>query len=251
MLLCIQQSPWPVTDRRVAQVQRWVARTGMAPLALTARRNFDQLDASSTAMYLHPKQQPFAARNDADVLRLVDEYPLAWVIGVGSPGASATPLPLLPDLNDAGKLVSFTGHFSIHNPQVAELREKAEACVLFMGPQGYVSPSCTSQPQWAPTWNYAVARFEVTVEFRPEETRPALERLVARMERANPQPWELSRLGSRYEQLSPRIIAFRAHVQEVRATFKLGQDERRSSLGEILTRLKDPSLVQWMREFNT
>jgi len=118
-------------------------------------------------MYPQSKQQPFAARDDADVLRLVDEYPLAWVVGACAPGASATPLPLLPDLNDAGKLVSFTGHFSVRNPQVGELREKAGACVLFTGPQGYVSPSCTSQPQWAPTWNYAVARFEVTVEFRP------------------------------------------------------------------------------------
>lgn len=202
-------------------------------------------------MYLQPKQQPFAARDDADVLRLVDEYPLAWVVGACSPGASATPLPLLPDLDEAGKLVSLTGHFSIHNPQVAELREQAGACVLFTGPQGYVSPSCTSQRQWAPTWNYAVARFEVTVEFRPAETRTALERLVARMERAHPQPWQLSSLGSRYEQLSPKIIAFRAHVQRVRATFKLGQDERRSTFGEILAHLGDPPLVQWMREFNT
>jgi predicted FMN-binding regulatory protein PaiB len=96
-----------------------------------------------------------------------------------------------------------------------------------------------------------VARFEVTVEFRPAETRPALERLVARMERAHPQPWQLSSLGSRYEQLSPNIIAFRAHVQGVRATFKLGQDERRSTLGEILEHLADPQLVQWMCEFNT
>jgi transcriptional regulator len=74
---------------------------------------------------------------------------------------------------------------------------------------------------------------------------------VARMERDRPQPWELSSLGSRYEQLSPKIIAFRAHVQRVRATFKLGQDERRSTLAEILEQLADPQLVQWMREFNT
>ena len=96
-----------------------------------------------------------------------------------------------------------------------------------------------------------VARFEVTVEFRPAETRTALERLVARMERAHPQPWELSSLGQPLraaESENHRLPGARAGV---RATFKLGQDERRSTLGEILEHLGDPPLVQWMREFNT
>ena len=218
---------------------------------MTRRCNIDEVNALETAMYPHSKPSPFAAREDADVLRLVDEYPLAWLVAASSPGTFATPLPLLPDLDEHGALVSLTGHFSIHNPQVSELRRKASACVLFTGPHGYVSPSCTTQRQWAPTWNYAVARFKVEVEFRPTDTRLALERLIARMERDNPHPWQLSSLGSRYEQLSPRIIAFRAHVQAVRATFKLGQDENRSTLGELLEHLADPPLVRWMREFNT
>lgn len=201
-------------------------------------------------MYQQTNPPPFAARDDADLLRLVDEHPLAWVVTAASPGNSATPLPLLPDLDESGRLIAFTGHFSTHNPQVLELRAQPRALVLFSGPQGYVSPGHTTQQRWAPTWNYAVARFEVTVEFRAGEARSALERLVARMERERAQPWCLDALGDRYEQMAQRIIAFRARIHASRATFKLGQDERRSTLDELVAHLGDPVLVRWMRDFN-
>ena len=197
-----------------------------------------------------PNTQRFAPRDDGDFLRLVDEHPLAWVVSAAAPGASATPLPLLPDLDEAGRLVALTGHFSAHNPQVQELRDDARALILFAGPHGYVSPATTTQQQWAPTWNYAVARFEVSIEFRPAEARSALERLVARMERDQPRPWTLAQLGERYEKMAQRIIAFRAHIHAKRATFKLGQDERRSTFDEIVGHLDDPLLVGWMRDFN-
>jgi transcriptional regulator len=201
-------------------------------------------------MYLQKDPPLFAARDDADILRLVDEHPLAWVVTAAAPGNSATPLPLLSDLDESGRLVALTGHFSVQNPQVQELRQDARAVILFSGPHGYISPAHTSQPRWAPTWNYAVARFEVRVEFRPAETRSALERLVARMERDRAQPWSLQQLGDRYEKMAQRIIAFRAHIDAQRASFKLGQDESRSTFDEIVGHLQDPLLVGWMREFN-
>jgi transcriptional regulator len=193
--------------------------------------------------------QPFAARGDADLLRLVDAYPLAWVVSAG--GSCATPLPLLADTDDTGRIVSLTGHLSAANPQVAALRADGRATALFSGPQAYISPGLVSQARWAPTWNYAIATFEVSVELRSDEGSEALQRLVARMERNQTQPWTVETMGERYMQMIPRIIAFRAHVRSVRSMFKLGQDESRATFEEIVAGVGDPALACWMRDFNS
>jgi transcriptional regulator len=193
----------------------------------------------------------FEPRSAADLLRLVEEYPLAWVVSHGGAGFGATPLPLLPQTDAGGRITTLIGHFALSNPQVAQLRAAPRAWVLFNGPHGYISPELVSQPGWAPTWNYATAQFDVEIEFRPDENALALERLVTRMERDRRDPWTIARMGERYTSMVGRIIAFRAHVRGSSGRFKLGQDETPGSLSEILTGLDDVPLVRWMREFNS
>jgi transcriptional regulator len=129
---------------------------------------------------------------------------------------------------------------------VALLQRQPEAMILVQGPNGYVSPGLVSNPTWGPTWNYAVARFAVEVRFVPEETHAALERLTAWVERDRPQPWTPERMGPRYAQLARYVIAFRATVHAVEASFKLGQDERPETFDEIVAGVADPALAEWM-----
>jgi transcriptional regulator len=193
----------------------------------------------------------FEPRSAADLLRLVEEYPLAWVVSNGGAGFGATPLPLLAETDGYGQISTLIGHFALSNPQVAQLRAAPRARVLFSGPDGYISPELVSQPGWAPTWNYATAQFDVDIEFRPEENAMALERLVTWMERARRAPWTIARMGERYTTMVGKIIAFRAHIRGSSARFKLGQDETPATLSEILAGLEDVALVRWMREFNS
>lgn len=194
----------------------------------------------------------FEPRSEADTLRLIDEYPLAWVVSVrGAIGFGATPLPLLAETDAAGRINALFGHFALTNPQVEQLLVDPRAKILFMGPHGYISPEPVSQPGWAPTWNYATAQFDVEVEFRPQENGSALERLVTKMERDRRNPWTTARMGERYALLAPRVIAFRAHVRSKMARFKLGQDESAQTLSELLATLDDEALVLWMRDFNS
>lgn len=194
----------------------------------------------------------FEPRSEADLLHLIEEYPLAWVVSVGGVvGFGATPLPLLAETDAAGQINALFGHFALTNPQVSQLRADPRAKILFTGPQGYISPESVSQPGWAPTWNYATAQFDVEVEFRPQENDSALERLVKKMERDRRNPWTIARMGERYAELAPRVIAFRAHVRSRMARFKLGQDESAQTLSELLATLDDEALVRWMRDFNS
>ena len=178
------------------------------------------------------------------MLALIRAFPLAWVVS----GAQATPLPLLPELDEAGALVAFLGHLAWSNPQAAQFESGTEGLILFTGPQGYISPMLVPDPGWAPTWNYAVARFACRIALVPEETDCALHRLTNEMELERGNGWTVTRMGSRYEELRSHIVAFRAHILDGEARFKLGQDERPDVFRAIVDRLGDRQLADWMRQ---
>jgi len=185
----------------------------------------------------------FEPNSHADVIRLIEDYPLAWVI---TRNFQATPLPLMAETDADGRIVNLVGHFARRNPQVAALQAEPRALVLFNGPQGYISPRIVSKRAWGPTWNYAVARFEVTIEFVPDHIDTDVRRMAAHLERGQRNPWVPEDMGPRYAELRRYIIAFRAHVQFTHATFKLGQDEDAGTFAQITTALGDTPLAAWM-----
>lgn len=189
----------------------------------------------------------FEPRSDADLVRLIAQYPLAWVVSCNGNAFRSTPLPLIAETDNAGRVVALFGHFALANPHVELLRAQPAATILFSGPNGYISPEAVSQPQWAPTWNYTVAQFDVEIELVPRQTDLALTRLVRKMEAERRAPWSIAQLGARYAQLVPRITAFRAHVRTTSARFKLGQDETPRTRAEVIAALGETDLARWMR----
>ena len=179
-------------------------------------------------------------RNPADIRQLIADYPLGWII---SGMFHASPLPLIAETDDEGAVVALFGHCALRNAIVADFRANPHGLILFNGPAGYVPTSLLSKPDWAPTWNYAVLRFTVEVEFVGEETRDAIERLVAKMEGG---AWSTASLGPRYEAMLNQIIAFRAHVRSAEHSFKLGQDESAEGFAEIVAGHNDRTLAKWM-----
>lgn len=187
---------------------------------------------------------------DRDVVELIDRFPLAWVVTADGE-FSATPLPMLVECDEGGRPVSLLGHFGRGNPRVERVRASPRTLFLFSGPNGYISPEYISTTRdWAPTWNYAVARIVADVRFDEELAEEALQRLVERMEQGRPNPWSTAEMGPRYAQLKRGIIAFRAGIASIDARFKLGQDERPEVLADILTRLEGSELGAWMARFN-
>ena len=201
----------------------------------------------------------FDAQSDRDLIDLAAGHPLAWLCSSGANGLQATPLPLLLKHDDAagGRLVAVEGHFARSNPQVEALRRSPDALVLWMGVQGYVSPSWLSDRTQAPSWNYASAQCRVRVQFLDNDETALtahLDELARRFEAGRPSAWSVAEMGARLQLLSQRVIAFRAEVVELRERYKLGQDERDDVFGELLHGLQgagdaDP-LADWMRRFN-
>lgn len=184
------------------------------------------------------------------VIELIEAYPLAWLISDADEEFAATPLPLLPETDVDGTLVALFGHMALSNPQAATLRQSPRALILFQGPQGYMSPEPLSDRDWAPTWNYAIARFTVKIEFVPEENDRALQLLLDKMEAGRARPWTIAEMGDRYGSLKQHIVAFRAHILKADVKFKLGQDEQTQTLYELINGTDDATLSQWMRRAN-
>lgn len=196
----------------------------------------------------------FTPRNDVEVTQLITRYPLAWIVSRDNPN-NATPLPLRPEQVEDDRVVTLTGHFARRNPQVASLQSSPLATVLFMGPNGYVSPSWFSDRTQAPTWNYASINCDVEIEFL--DNHVDLDRivrdLVEAMEGNRQNRWRIEEMHGRYELLLQRIIPFRAHVRAINAKFKLGQDERDDVYPEIirgLSRTGSEELVSMMEAAN-
>lgn len=197
-----------------------------------------------------PMNDRFKQWTDKDVVDLIEAFPLALVVSASGSEFRMTPLPMLAETDADGRLVRLVGHMARRNPQTALLQAHPRAHFLFQGPHGYVSPRLLEDRSWGPTWNYAVARVEADVVFRPDGLDAALRRLVAKLEAGRPDAWSIAELGERYAPMARRIIAFDAEVRAVDATFKLGQDEKPDVFRQLVAGLESAELRAWMRRFS-
>jgi transcriptional regulator len=191
----------------------------------------------------------FEQVTDDDIADLIRDFPLAWVIARDASAEHAALLPLIAERDSAGRVVRLVGHMAKRNPLHLALTANGAALILFQGPQDYIAPAYVSEQNWGPTWNYAQVRIEAEVRFNPEGGDAALAALINAVERDRPEPWTITKLGSRYRSMEQQIIAFDAEVRAVRPRFKLGQDERADVLADILRNHPNQALVAWMRRF--
>lgn len=196
-------------------------------------------------------ESPFERFDDRDVVDLITEYPLAWVLPYTGAATAASLLPLLVETDAHGRPSALVGHMARRNPLMAALIADPRALILFTGPQAYLSPGLVSDRRWAPTWNYAQIRIEAQVDFDGVTSDEALAMIVDAMEHDRDHPWTIADMGPRYDRMRQAIIGFRARIDGLQGRFKLGQDEAADTLQEILSSHSDAALVRWMRRFNT
>jgi transcriptional regulator len=202
----------------------------------------------------HARDSRYAARSQDDVLRLLAAQPFAWLVSTGGDDAAFTPLPLRAECDANGQLVALRGHLARRNPHVARLQRDGRAQALVMGPHAYVSPSWLDDRTQAPSWNYAAAVFDldVAVSEAAHDIRAELDALITQMEAGRPRAWALDEMGERYARLATGVSSLCGVVREVRATFKLGQDEAPFDFAQLLLGLQadgEHALVDWMRDF--
>lgn len=182
----------------------------------------------------------FAPPKPHSVAQFVRVNPLAQIVSWSGDDIEATPLPLVPELDDQGAVRALVGHFSRANRHVEIVRSNSRALCTFLGAQGYVSPSWMRDRAQAPTWNFETAQFLVDIALASEESETALaiESLLDQVEGDVANRWRSQELGERYPRLLHGVIGFRATVIEARVKFKLGQNERDDVYQDIIGGLR-------------
>jgi transcriptional regulator len=178
---------------------------------------------------------------------------LATLVTITTNGLVATHLPLLLD-ETRGEYGTLTGHVSRANVQWRETDANAEALIIFLGLDSYVTPNWYPAKQETgrvvPTWNYAAihAYGRVTFIEDPEWLRAMVTGLTEKHEASFPAPWQVTDAPAVYiDSQLKAIVGFEFEIVRLEGKQKFNQNrsaEDRLGVIEGLRELEDERKTQ-------
>ena len=155
---------------------------------------------------------------------------LATLVTITTQGLVATHLPLLLD-ETKGEFGTLTGHVSRANLQWRETDTNAEALIIFLGLDTYVTPNWYPAKQETgrvvPTWNYAAihAYGRLTFYEDPEWLRNMVTELTKRHEASFPAPWQVTDAPAVYiDSQLKAIVGFEFRILRLEGKQKFNQN---------------------------
>lgn len=155
---------------------------------------------------------------------------LATFITITTNGLVATHLPLLLDTT-RGPYGTLRGHISRANLQWKETDPAAEALIIFLGPDTYVSPNWypakRETGRVVPTWNYAAihAYGRVTFIEDTEWLRTMVSDLTRKHEASFPAPWQVTDAPEVYiDSQLKAIVGFEFQIVRLQGKEKFNQN---------------------------
>jgi transcriptional regulator len=176
----------------------------------------------------------------------IRQHPLGLLTTAGESGLAATPLPFLVDAGE-GRNGILRAHMARANPHWRELQGGAECLVVFMGPQGYITPSWyptkRETQKVVPTWNYVC----VQAWGRPRIVEDAawlrrqLDDLTRARENGRPEPWAVSDAPEDYLAAQMQaIVGIEIPIDRIEGKWKLSQNRPAADRAGVLAGLNDP-----------
>lgn len=179
---------------------------------------------------------------DEDLPRLqgvIQHSHLATLVTWGALGLQASHVPLLLD-PEQGANGTLYGHLAKANPQCAELASGAEALLIFMGEDAYISPSFypskAEHGKVVPTWNYVAvhAYGQPEVFTDPQRLLQVVEGLTERHEAGRPQPWKVADAPADYiDGMLKAIVGFALPIQRLEGKRKLSQNRNAEDIAGV------------------
>jgi transcriptional regulator len=178
---------------------------------------------------------------------------LATLVTITTNGLVATHLPLLLD-EARGEYGTLTGHVSRANVQWRETDPNAEALIIFLGLDSYISPNWYPAKQETgrvvPTWNYAAihAYGRITFIEDPEWLRTMVTDLTRKHEASFPAPWKVTDAPAVYiDSQLKAIVGFEFQIVRLEGKQKFNQNrsvEDRLGVIQGLRELEDERKTQ-------
>lgn len=180
----------------------------------------------------------YTERDMGEITRFMKEHLFVTMICTHENKSYATQIPVLAEERDGQ--VYITGHVSVHTDHYEALQHNDEVLILFSGPHCYVSASWYSQRGQASTWNYMNVQVRGRARlFNSDETHAVIKQLTDTYERNQQQPELLEGMSEQYIQANLKAIAgFEIAADDIRATFKLGQNRDDESYKNIVAQLQ-------------
>jgi transcriptional regulator len=173
---------------------------------------------------------------------------LATLVTNTTHGLVATHLPVMLD-ETRGEYGTLTGHVSRANVQWRETDTDAEALIIFLGLDSYVSPNWYPAKQETgrvvPTWNYAAIHAYGRINFfeDAERLRKVVTELTKKHEAAFPAPWQVTDAPATYiDSQLKAIVGFECQISRLEGKQKFNQNrslEDRLGVIEGLLELQD------------
>ena len=178
---------------------------------------------------------------------------LATLVTITNNGLLATHLPLLLD-ETKGAYGTLTGHVSRANVQWRDTDPNAEALIIFLGLDSYVTPNWYPAKQETgrvvPTWNYAAihAYGRITFIEDPEWLRTMVSDLTRKHEASFPAPWQVTDAPAVYiDSQLKAIVGFEFQILRLEGKQKFNQNrsvEDRLGVIQGLRELEDERKTQ-------
>ena len=177
-----------------------------------------------------------------EILRaLIQHYPLATVVSIGSNGleANAIPLHLAP-----GVELVLQGHIARANPLWRETTPDNEVLVIFQGPQHYISPSWYATKaetgKVVPTWNYAIVHAHGSLRVRddPDWVRQQMAALTTQQEKDFLQPWQVEDAPRDFtERLIQQVVGIEIPISRWMGKWKVSQNQPKCNQESVAAHL--------------
>ncbi|OWW20848.1 FMN-binding negative transcriptional regulator [Noviherbaspirillum denitrificans] len=162
---------------------------------------------------------------------LMRAHPLGTLVTLAASGLNANHVPFEFDA-EAGEHGTLRAHIARANPLWTDFASDVEALVVFQGAQCYISPGWYPTKQEdgraVPTYNYMTvhAYGPLRIIQDAQWIRAQLERLSARQEAGQAQPWKISDAPPEYiEKMLGAIVGIEIPVTRIAGKWKVSQNQ--------------------------
>ena len=188
----------------------------------------------------------FEENREEEIKRIIENYPLATLVGNTKNGIVANHIPLLLYKSFNSKKI-LIGHIARANKLHEELQYDDNVMVIFKSEDAYISPNWyptrNNKKEHVPTWNYQSVHLYGKISFNNKKKflLKTVKELTSIFEKSKKKTdWKMNDVSSEYmSSMLKEIIGFEISVSKQIAKSKLSQNREKEDVQNVIKELKN------------
>ena len=188
----------------------------------------------------------FEENREEEIKRIIENYPLATLVGNTKNGIVANHIPLLLYKSFNSKKI-LIGHIARANKLHEELQYDDNVMVIFKSEDAYISPNWyptrNNKKEHVPTWNYQSVHLYGKISFNNKKKflLKTVKELTSIFEKSKKKTdWKMNDVSSEYmSSMLREIIGFEISVSKQIAKSKLSQNREKEDVQNVIKELKN------------